>query len=211
MLFFFQNRSVHYLYNISPMQKTEYGSPLAIGLNRFSDSCPSQEPVVSIEIKIYFPSKFIRKVLVSNIMKITSLRQSVVPNINCTFVFNGILIDEEKTFGYYNMRNNDVIVLSHQGNDNRWLRATHDSEQFHNHLKTMSNPRIASESYRIRDLQMMKCETRKKSIINMQKVIKRSNSCGIGYIPKEKVFPTIIPEVASEPMSDALQFIWGNE
>lgn len=180
------------------------------------------------DISIYFPSKYIKKVIVKPLMQISSLRIVAIPNdFPCSFIYNGFLLDESKTFEYYKIKDNDVIVISPcEAFNTKWMKITEFHDNLKNVINLMSNKKLMNEVYRLKDLRYNKIEMNpsRYSKIGMKcRLNSYTNECFSNcnldsvsnssnhslYNPIEKNFPTVIPEtMAEKPFDEALTFIW---
>lgn len=149
-------------------------------------------------------------------MQVSSLRISAIPkDYQCNLIYKGFLLDEKKTFEYYEIKKDDIIVVSPSKTFNtKWMKITECEENFKNAVDLMSNKKIMNEVYRLKDLRYKKIELRSSKHFYALKC--RSNSmdsitdCFNSFSKSiEKSFPTVIPEtIAEKPFDEALTFIW---
>lgn len=179
-----------------------------------------------LQVSVYFPTKYVRKVMIKPLMLVSSLRISVIPkDLNCALIFNGSILDESKTFEYYQLQDGDIIVISPSQTANlKWIKLTEQQNYVKDMIKFMVNPQITKEICRLKDIRFNKLELIKPS--RLHKIGKRcqfvtiyndcseynnNESISNGSISSqtEKIFPTVIPDTVSEkPFDKALTFIW---
>ena len=119
-------------------------------------------------IFIWCPGRFIRKLIITNEMKINSINR--VP----FSYFAGSILEEQKTFRDYGISTNDTIVAIPKENSDqsiKWIHMTSDSELFKSKVEVMMNKKLSNEMLRLRDLHQMRLENKKKAYNSMKRKV----------------------------------------
>ncbi|OHT00503.1 hypothetical protein TRFO_32777 [Tritrichomonas foetus] len=114
-----------------------------------------------MSIAVYLPSRYVVKLNVSPNSQICELC-NIVPYKNISFIFNGQLLCDKKTFKYYKIRKDDSVVIlrDHQAKSEvqKWIGITQDLELFNDRMQMMLKSGNAREAARVRDIALTKIE-----------------------------------------------------
>ena len=114
---------------------------------------------------------------------------AIFPNQQKVYIYTGEILNPLLTFEDYGFTNTDsVVVLDAKATEIRsWMQITKDNEDFSEVMRSAINPKTTLESARLRDLRNVRSENRRKSFVQMQRIVNtpvRTNSAPIFPPPK---------------------------
>jgi hypothetical protein len=85
------------------------------------------------------------------------------PQQATSFVYNGQLLDESLTLGFYGLKDMETIIAVPKAAEanallNRWVHISRDSDSFETSIKGLTSDSTRLEAMRLRDLVLMKRE-----------------------------------------------------
>lgn len=111
---------------------------------------------------VYFPNYKIMRITISINSSLLILDNMF--KLNLVYIYNGNIIDKKIPISKYNMINNTTIVSvspSHQNVD-KWLKITRNNDDFNNKIKMAINHENQLEISRLKDINFMKCEMKRR-------------------------------------------------
>lgn len=165
-----------------------------------------------ISVYLCVPKNYASKVNV-NVDHCVGIFQKRFPNEHKKFIYNGQYLMNEFTFGFYGIKNDDVIVaVSDDKNkidfsNNNWMHASRDSEDIANRIAFSMNAKTRPEASRLRDLKFMSIERKAKVFRKMCNMVNKTMD-DIGQ--RNEIISTIIDyDYSNEaPSVEALPVCW---
>ena len=164
-----------------------------------------------IQLILYTPNEPIRCVNVKSRAKIQILNTIYGSNTR-SFIYNGIELSTFRTFGSYGMSNQDIIISipnkpKHAYFLQKWLNIAKDNDEFNHKIKSMINPKTASEAARLNDMYFSKLERRPRIY---QKLCFKCINSNIKYI-HSPIPLNIDSSSTNEPSTEPLPVFWSIE
>lgn len=129
-----------------------------------------------ITIYVYQPNARIRHIRL-NKNSLISVLNAVYPK-DSLYIYNGEILDNSKSFVYYNINKDNIIVLissdMNKQNPNfsdKWLRLTNDKEKFEEMISLILDKNNRREIARLRDIRSMKNELKRRRFGSTSKVL----------------------------------------
>lgn len=140
-----------------------------------------------LSLRLVFPGKYLAQIEVVADSKISNIR--AVEDNDVHFLYNGYFLNESKSFSFYNLSENDTIVVVPTSADdkqlkNKYKNITHDMSKFLSHLKRrqlrksysqndensqmLNDPSVQREVSRIRDVELLRMEYKPKFLRKIQ-------------------------------------------
>jgi hypothetical protein len=146
-------------------------------------------------------------VVASNAALVSALKHAL-PNPDYALIFNGTLLSDEHTLGFYRLQSNDSLVAiprsSAPDTASRWMTLTRDMDSFADSIDIVLNPDLRRESMRLRDSIARRAELRPRFHRRME----RQGTTTDSPWPADTGMPTTIPEQPVEIASAALPVCW---
>lgn len=127
----------------------------------------SNLPSDVLKIYVYQPFVRIRHIKINGLCPI-SILNGLYPS-DSVYIFNGQILDSQKSFLSYNLVNGSKVVLlpSHVTQSNpqfleKWLRLTGDKDNFEQRIDLNINQNSRRELAKIKDLKIQKLELKRK-------------------------------------------------
>lgn len=127
----------------------------------------SNLPSDALRIYVYQPFVRIRHIKINGLCPI-SILNGLYPS-DSVYIFNGQILDSQKSFLFYNLVNGSKVVLlpSHVKQSNpqfleKWLRLTSDKENFEQRINLNINQNSRKELAKIKDLKIQRLELKRK-------------------------------------------------
>jgi hypothetical protein len=160
-----------------------------------------------VSLRIVVPPRCVRMVVASNAALVSALKR-VLPNPDSALIFNGALLSDEQTLGFYRLQSNDSLVAIPRSSApdaaRRWVTLTRDLDSFADSLDTVLNPRLRRESMRLRDRVAWRAELRPHFHRRMQRQMRATEP----RPPACAGAPTAVPERPAELATGALPVCW---
>ena len=91
-----------------------------------------------LSLRLVFPGKYMAQIEVVADAKISNIR--TVEDNDVHFFYNGYFLNESKSFSFYNLSENDTIIVVPSTADdkqlnNKYRNISHDTSKFLSHLK----------------------------------------------------------------------------
>lgn len=187
-----------------------------------------------VEICLCIPNHFLKRVSV-NCKQPISLLNSLFPNEEKVYIFNGQILSQNKTFEQYDFGNFEYVVAltssSTEDNNNindftesshnykrspdfdfdkyKWIQMTKDAENFAEKVSAAASRISSREFARLRDLRLIKLE-QKRSFWS-KKCSRFISSSYPSASFSQKNIPLVIDFKQYEsPRSEAMPFLWNN-
>lgn len=132
-----------------------------------------KKEINDIKIYVFQPFKNIRQIKLKTNHHI-SILDGVYP-ANSIFIFNGHILDRKKTFSFYGICNENILVAIPTYLSNlkpniveKWRSETEDLEQFEKKINIQINKNSRYEMARIRDIKLCKYELSKKYFCSLK-------------------------------------------
>lgn len=132
-----------------------------------------------LSLRLVFPGKYMAQIEVVADAKISNIR--TVEDNDVHFFYNGYFLNESKSFSFYNLSENDTIIVVPSTADdkqlnNKYRNISHDTSKFLSHLKNnysslnddnsylnqYIDPSVQREMSRIRDVELLRMEYKPK-------------------------------------------------
>lgn len=165
-----------------------------------------------ITIRVCSPSRSVLSVAVSLDDQITIL-QDQFPSAPRTFVYNGQILLNSLTFGFYDLHNDDFVVavpaentniLNPDSSDIKWRRMTKNYDEFSEKMRCALNPVTAGEFARLRDLEFARVEKNHRNFTKLCQIY--SNPDDIG--PDRPRISTVLDWGCESPNTEPLPILW---
>ena len=163
-----------------------------------------------IPIVLYYPGKWAYKANVMPSARIGDLKK-LLPDLKVNFVLNGVILNEEMSFGFYYVKANDVMIVvnkcDYANKKNKFATYSNENESFTESVFNIINPKTSKESVRIRDIQLAKLDRKPKVF---RKVVKTQLEY-FNQSPAKQCIPSIIPSKSSVPSVEPLPCFWSKK
>lgn len=144
---------------------------------------------------------------------ISVLNQVYQPN--SMYIFNGKILDIQKSFVYYRICSENKIVNISQSmlkkDPNiveKWMKLTSDKENFEKKVDTSINKKNRNEIARLRDMKFIKCEFKKKHLGSYLQKFHAKKTNNIFEYEKEDLNLNLDYEKTDSPSCEALPILW---
>jgi hypothetical protein len=125
-----------------------------------------------------------------------------------TMLWNGRLLLDSNTFESYSMHSKDSIVaLSSEPSSydtRRWLAVTKEWELLNDRISCIVNPSVSREAGRLRDLQLMRLDTRPRSVRKFMSLTAQAASAFSGKSSSGETM--CVSDPPSTPNTDPLPY-----
>lgn len=146
-----------------------------------------------LSLKLVYPGKYLAQIEVLADAKISNIR--TVEDNDLQFCYNGYFLNETKSFSFYNLSENDTIIVvpstaERQINQNNYAKLSNNISKFFSHMKKSQNSSLSSsgsfsknessyynkfydpsfqrEVSRIRDIEFLRMEYKPKFLRKIQ-------------------------------------------
>jgi hypothetical protein len=135
----------------------------------------------SIMLNVVVPCLGIRVISIVPSERVASLHAHF-PRQRPEFIFRGQLLNPHETLSFYNIRDNDSLVLISQAapsafSKEKWMSATRESDEFDVSVRTAMNRDCRTELLRLRDLQLLRMECRPRTFRKVSNSVKQMHRC----------------------------------
>ena len=124
-----------------------------------------------LRVYVCVPFHFIASRKVSYDWKISVLKSILPANSSIIFICNGKILDENSTFQQVNIQPNDSIFVTSKGQQNHWIKFTKNDDRVDTLINEAVNSRTTRESGRLRDIRMMRNESKKRFFSKMMRIL----------------------------------------
>lgn len=171
-----------------------------------------------MKIYVYQPFMRIRHIKLNMLSPISILSRIYPPN--SIYIFNGQILDVSKSFLFYNIKNENKIVLitslmkkSDPKLVDKWIKNTTDQESFEERVDLNINKNCRRELARIKDIKFYKLEIKRKTfgkfLKNQNTDLMNSNSFNANRNKfQEEIDLKIDYNQLKEPSFDPLPVLW---
>lgn len=171
-----------------------------------------------MKIYVYQPFMRIRHIKLNMLSPISILSRIYPPN--SIYIFNGQILDVSKSFSFYNIKNENKIVLitslmkkSDPKLVDKWIKNTTDQDSFEERVDLNINKNCRRELARIKDIKFYKLEIKRKTfgkfLKNQNTDLMNSNSFNANRNKfQEEIDLKIDYNQLKEPSFDPLPVLW---
>jgi hypothetical protein len=167
-----------------------------------------RRPRSKIALHVYYPGRCVAKVNVCPDAKVHDLHR-LVPTDEVTFICNGVVLAKGCTFGFYGLREKDIVVClpvaADSGDVCKWISLTRDSEAFNDRVSAIINPGTSREAARLRDFQFMRMERKPRAFRKLADNIQRRAG---NHTVEKRSSPTLFLSGPDFPSVDPLPVFW---
>ncbi|KAK8896620.1 hypothetical protein M9Y10_014531 [Tritrichomonas musculus] len=172
----------------------------------------------NMKIYVYQPFMRIRHIKLNMLSPISILSRIYPPN--SIYIFNGQILDVSKSFSFYNIKNENKIVLitslmkkSDPKLVDKWIKNTTDQDSFEERVDLNINKNCRRELARIKDIKFYKLEIKRKTfgkfLKNQNTDLMNSNSFNANRNKfQEEIDLKIDYNQLKEPSFDPLPVLW---
>jgi len=164
-------------------------------------------PPDRVSLVVYFPSRAVVRLSVNLAACVGGLRR-VMGLDSCQFVLHGQLLSDALTFRFYNVKENDAIVVvpeQARGHEvDKWVLLTSDVDAFREKIQFIANENTAREAAKIRDEFMTKMERKPRSF---RRLCNAAASAGRPFVYKPIALNAEYDRPAA-PATQALPVCW---
>jgi hypothetical protein len=162
-------------------------------------------PASSIQLNVVVPQCCVTPVVVAETALIGSI-DSRFPGRS--FVYNGELLQNHRTFASYGIHSSDSIVAlasdGSKGAFNRWATMTRDSETFDEMVRSVMDRQLRIENLRIQDIRTLRLESRPRTYSRFLQTFVQQDAAK----SNQNRVPTVIPDPAEALRDHPLPVLW---
>jgi hypothetical protein len=135
------------------------------------------------------------------------LLSHLFPRQAISFIYNGQLLNESLTIGFYGIKDMETIIAVPKPTDrasgvlDHWVRISRDPEWFENSVKSLTMESTQREAMRLRDVVIMKRELAAKGFRRYVRQVPRPD-------PTDVLHTTNIPQRPERPSTETLPVPW---
>jgi len=110
----------------------------------------------SVRLMVCIPAFSIRRCIkVNPAMTIQALKENYLPDPDCDLIFEGLILHGKMTVTFYSLTDGTTLFAVDRRADSAqlWTRIASDMDEFRERQRLRSDPRLAGEHARLRDLQ----------------------------------------------------------
>ena len=158
----------------------------------------------TVLIFVYFPGHWILKASVLQTASTKDLEQFMPEKDKIAFIHNGIILNRNLPFCFYDIKPNDVIICVRKKDiSSQWLSLT-NRELVHERVSEVIDPQVSHEIAKLRDFQMLRIDRKPKLFRKMCNQLNDDIESTAPSIPLE------VPQKAEKPSVSPLPSFWSS-